>query len=217
MGGKGQGAGRVNNTSLVRLTVSSCGLRTEGAKAILSALTSHPRLIALTIGQSWATEDLGMRFNFIEDGAKESIIIFISQTPTLRLFELGTTSMSSSSLEVIATAVSMSRSLVVFKAASIHNKRHPLTKALVKATLQANVTRLYRLTMEQFDANEKRWLISPKDVRFIDSGYRNRDAGLARRKLTTLKKWWEDGMETVQKVVHANDESIGEEDGFALT
>lgn len=52
-------------------------------------------------------------------------------------------------------------------------------------------------------AEEKRWLVSDKVVRKIDSVYRNRDAGLARRRLLTLVKDWEQGDETLQRVMDA--------------
>ena len=56
----------------------------------------------------------------------------------------------------------------------------------------------------RFNARERRWLISPKDVRLIDSAYRNRETGLARRGQLILKKVWQDGMETVNGVVNAD-------------
>ena len=42
-------------------------------------------------------------------------------------------------------------------------------------------------------------------MRLIDSAYRNRDAGLARRGQLSLKKGWQDGMETVNSVMNADD------------
>ena len=48
------------------------------------------------------------------------------------------------------------------------------------------------MTYEAFEQGEQRWLISPKDVRLIDSSYRNRDMGLARRGEKVLDKWWAD-------------------------
>lgn len=40
----------------------------------------------------------------------------------------------------------------------------------------------------------------PPDVRYIDSVYRNRDAGMARRGLMVLDKWWKDE-EELEKVM----------------
>jgi len=42
--------------------------------------------------------------------------------------------------------------------------------------------------------------MSPPDVRFIDSVYRNRDAGKARRGLMRLDKVWMDGDDTLDMV-----------------
>ena len=77
---------------------------------------------------------------------------------------------------------------------SVYGKVHNNTKASLRTHLERNIRRLYgsSQTIKQFHADERRWLISPKDVRFIDSSYRNRDAGLARRGLLTLRKWWEE-------------------------
>ena len=46
------------------------------------------------------------------------------------------------------------------------------------------------MAMGHGGGGEQRWLISPKDVRLIDSSYRNRDAGLAMRGEMVLKNWW---------------------------
>lgn len=70
-----------------------------------------------------------------------------------------------------------------------------------------NMAKYYHMDAAQFEAEEKRWLISPRDVRLIDSGYRNRDAGLARRGQLILNKVWEDGSETLRKVMQADDDT----------
>ena len=76
----------------------------------------------------------------------------------------------------------------------------------------ANIRRLYGgIDVAHFDAEEKRWLISPKDVRLIDSAYRKSDAGLARRGQLTLKKVWEDGMQIVSGVMSADDSQLAAE------
>ena len=76
-----------------------------------------------------------------------------------------------------------------------------LEKAMRK-WLEANVQRKYGATMTYtgFMEGEKRWLVNDRDVRKIDSVYRNRDAGLARRHLLTLVKTWEDGDDTLKRV-----------------
>lgn len=108
----------------------------------------------------------------------------------------------------LADVVARSETLVVFSAKSLHGKVRPEIKTPVLAQIKGNVKRLYGMNVDEFAAGEKRWLISPKDVRLIDSGYRNRDAGLARRGLLRLKKVWEDDMETVANVMHADDAQL---------
>lgn len=55
-------------------------------------------------------------------------------------------------------------------------------------------------TYTDFEYGPKRFLLSPKDVRLIDSVYRNRDFEMARKGVKPLVKWWEDGGETLEKV-----------------
>jgi hypothetical protein len=54
-------AGLRTNKSLQRLTLASTGMGDRGIIALCDALKHHPMLMALDIGQSFATEDLGAR------------------------------------------------------------------------------------------------------------------------------------------------------------
>ena len=74
--------GLARNTSLLRLTLASCGLKSEGAKLILKALTAHPRLMTLHLGQSFATEDLGRRYSYLEDDVSDSVEALVSNCST---------------------------------------------------------------------------------------------------------------------------------------
>lgn len=66
----------------------------------------------------------------------------------------------------------------------------------------ANVERVYGVDYDEFNKDHKRWLVSDKtDVRKIDSVYRNRDAGEARRGLKKLEKWWDEDDETLKEVM----------------
>ena len=72
---------------------------------------------------------------------------------------------------------------------------------LVRERLHANVkARHGDISYEQFRAEHKRFLISPQDVRLIDSVYRIRDAAAARRGLKKLDKWWKEDDETLLQV-----------------
>ena len=87
----------------------------------------------------------------------------------------------------------------------MYNKVAASVKLPVNERIKENIQQLYRgIDAARFDAGEERWLISPKDVRLIDSAYRNRDTGLARRGQLGLKKVWQDGMETVNDVMNAD-------------
>lgn len=198
--------GLVENTSLVRLCLSSCGLSNKGATALFRALAGHRKLSYLDIGQSFATSDLGSRYNYFEDGQRleDSIINFIERTSELRGLNLGATAFSHETLEKFA-AVVLRSNLLYYEARSAlpasigENKQRQLTFSAIRSRLMYNVRRTYTgfkdRTYSDFEQSELRWLRSPKDVRFIDSVYRNRDMAAARRQEMVLKKLWteEDG------------------------
>lgn len=61
---------------------------------------------------------------------------------------------------------------------------------------------MYDVGYHEFLTDQKRWLTSDKtDVRKIDSVYRTRDVGLARRGLIRLNKKWDEGDETLREVM----------------
>lgn len=197
-----------NNQSLLRLTLASCGLKSQGVKRILQDLQRHPRLMTLHMGQSYATEDLNMRYNYLEDEVVDSVKALLSNCKSLRMLELGTTGMTLSALESISTEVVRSTTLVVFSAKSVHGKVSTRVKLPVKERIENNIRQQYGgIDGARFMAEEKRWLISPKDVRLIGSAYRNRDSGLARRGQLVLKKVWVDDLETVNGVMVADDDA----------
>lgn len=77
------------NASLLRLSITSCGLKSTGAEHIMTALKVHPRLMTLNIGQNYATDDLNARFNWLEDGVVPSVKSLVKESKTLRMLELG--------------------------------------------------------------------------------------------------------------------------------
>ncbi|KAL8920498.1 MAG: hypothetical protein Q9208_006248 [Pyrenodesmia sp. 3 TL-2023] len=180
------------NKSLLRLFVRSCGLKSVGAIAIMDAATSHPVIMTLQLGYNYSTEDLGARYNILDDDCRYSAIRLIKTSKTLQFLDLGVTSMTMSTIVEIADAVCESPSLLLYKLESLSHKIPRPLKRQIRARLTENVKIVYgeETTYEEFEAGEQRWLISPKDVRLIDSGYRNRDMGLARRGDIVLNKWW---------------------------
>ncbi|KAL8830380.1 MAG: hypothetical protein Q9170_005762, partial [Blastenia crenularia] len=193
-----------NNTSLVRLSARSCGMKSAGAIAIMDALALHPTIMTLDLGFNYATEDLGSHYNYFDDDIKDATTRFIQTSETLRVLELGITGMTMPALKNFATTVSNSSNLLVFKVEGVVEKFPRPLKRAIRARLTENVKAVYgnEMTYEDFEKGEKRWLISPKDVRFIDSGYRNRDADKARRGKMILDKWWKNEQE-LDGVVYA--------------
>ena len=206
------------NTSLVRLFIPSCGLKNKGTTILLNALTRHANLASLDIGQSYATTDLGMRYNYLSDepALEQALQRFIIATPQLRLLNLGTCALSHAALSTIAAAaVLCSSSILSYTARTCvlpPNRKdikysndlgeYRRMQDTVRKHLLRNIRSEYgsETTQEDFDREHLRWLKSPKDVRYIDSVYRNRDASLARRKLMVLRKRWDEGDRTLERV-----------------
>ena len=191
--------GLETNSNLRRLSIRSCGLKNTGAIAIMNALSKHQNIMSLDISQSYATEDLGSRYNFFDDEIEAHTIQFIKTSQSLRLLNFGITGMTIPCISALANAIGKSH-ILVFKADSIHDSLRRELRAYIRARLTKNVKATYgpNTSYEYFEHGEQRWLISPADVRFIDSGYRNRDFGLARRGLKELKKHWEDADELLR-------------------
>ena len=117
--------------------------------------------------------------------------------------------MTDRGLAEVLDAVSDSRTLLYFRMSPIGPKWkprgekglhqlqvsvHKLRLASVLLRLTLNVRSAYgaAISYNEFIKTQKRWLVSGStDVRKIDSVYRNRDAGMARRGLKKLDKWWD--------------------------
>ncbi|XEV06317.1 hypothetical protein FSHL1_011604 [Fusarium sambucinum] len=216
---------------LARLLLQSIGVSTKGTIALCKAAAGHPTLEVFDLGQAYATQDLGQAYNYIEDGAVPAIQSLVQTRSHLAYINFGHMPMTPPAVMVISEAVLKSPTLVCFSAHSVlpdpslkpatfkptvdtrfanpaeqTKPQIELNKA-VQDHLVANVKARYGedTSYNQFMEEERRWLVSDKtDVRKIDSVYRNRDAGLARRRLLTLIKNWEEGDETLDRVMRAH-------------
>ncbi|KAF4854469.1 Protein NLRC3 [Colletotrichum siamense] len=217
---------------LTRLSLQSTGLHTAGAIAICNAVASHPRIRFLDVGQAYATLDLGQAWNYIEDAVAPSIIELLSTNQVIEYLNLGHCPITPPVLREIDAAVLKSL-LLYYDAESIlpdttikeprfnpsadrtMPNLHSLgaltkdQKAVEKAVddhLEANVKAKYGsdMTYSRFMDEERRWIVNDKaDVRKIDSVYRNRDAGYARRRLKALVKDWDENDDTLDRVMNA--------------
>ncbi|KAH7054914.1 hypothetical protein BKA57DRAFT_452576 [Linnemannia elongata] len=215
---------------LTRLLLQSVGVSTQGAVALCTALAGHPGIRVLDLGQAYVTHDLGQAYNYVEDEAVPAMSTLLLLTPQLEYFNLGHCAITPPGLITLSAAVVASPSLLHFNAASLVADPTRQTKTFtpsrdihfpdpasparagieadkaVREHLKANVRARYgqEMSYDQFMTEEKRWLVSDRDVRKIDSVYRNRDAGLARRQLMTLVKGWEEGDDTLERVMNAH-------------
>lgn len=204
--------GLSSSQTLERLSLQSCGLSDAPVATLLSALQHNPNLKAIDFGHSFATEDLGMRYNWIT--SISPFVELLQTAPSLQYLNISNAPMMQTSINLLLTAAKTSSNLL-----SLERAARPLLRGdrdfasvragqegvrltkLVREKLHANVFREYGVGYEEFEAEHKRFLMSPRDVRLIDSVYRNREAGQARRGLTTLKKVWAEGDETLRMVV----------------
>jgi Ran GTPase-activating protein (RanGAP) involved in mRNA processing and transport len=201
--------GLASNRTLERLSLQSCGLSDVPTATLLSALRHHRNIRALDFGQSYSTEDLGMRYNWLTDSAP--FVDLVQTSSSLQYLNISYAPMSQESVNVLLQAVSTSPSML-----SLERQARPLLRGdptavragqegvrltkLVRDQLQDNVLKQCGVDYEEFNAEHKRFLTSPPDVRLIDSVYRNRAAGQARRGLAKLDKVWADGDETLRMV-----------------
>ncbi|MCJ1293455.1 hypothetical protein MMC34_005010 [Xylographa carneopallida] len=195
-----------HNRSLVRLCLPSCGLTNASVVPLLQALTRHPTLTYLDLGQSYATTDLGARYNVLSGSSPSSdpllatLTAFIARTPTLHFLNLGTTALAHSALETLSHAVRASSSILAYVARSAlpslksDTLQRRVRERKLREHLWANVRRRWGAifgSYEEWEAEELRWVRSPRDVRLIDSVSRNREAGVARRGGGGWRKGWE--------------------------
>lgn len=211
--------GLAKNTSLQRLSMESVGMSGAGANALFEVLAQHPTIRALNVGTAYQTGDLGGRFNYLVDDAAHSLCELIFTSRSLCYLDLGYTALSAERyIDIMRAVGGSSTDLVYFSArpgstdlSRPANYRKMLEgdisirKSQVFGRLLANVRAAYGhdWTYQRFQREQQRFMMSPPDVRLIDSVYRNRDAGLARRGLKWLEKEWEEGDETLKGVMEA--------------
>ncbi|KAF2645919.1 RNI-like protein [Massarina eburnea CBS 473.64] len=206
--------GLKKNKSLTRLSLSSVGVSDNGVIAICEVLETHPTISMLELGQNFATADLASRYNWITDRTAHALHNLILTSSTLRYVNLDSQPLTHNGLSLILSAVLSSPSLLHYSAKSIHEQskaaaavkagqEHIRLLKAVRGHLAENVKRVYNgMEYDEFMASERRWLVNDKtDVRKIDSVYRNRDAGMARRGLMKLDKWWDEEDETLKTVM----------------
>lgn len=196
--------------TLKRLSIQSCGLK--NVVCLLNAIVEGGVIEMLDLGQAYATEDLGMRYNWLIDDNVPALVNLLTTTSSnLKYLSLSYVPIPQADLNKVLEAATSSPSLVWFDAKPLvkGGKDAVSVKAgqesvrlwnLVRQRLYQNVKEQYGVGYDRFQDEHKRFLVSPKDVRFIDSVYRNRDAGLALRGLKKLEKWWKEGDETLRQV-----------------
>ncbi|KAF2433130.1 RNI-like protein [Tothia fuscella] len=208
------GAGLKSNQSLSRLCLPSVGLTDAGAIHLFAALQDHSRIGVLDIGMAWAITDLGQAYNYLADGAALHLAKLIATSKTLVYVNLDNCAITNNGLSTVLHGVTESSSMLYFHANSIFPQKrdyasvkagqeHARLDKLAKQRIAENRRLKYGKDMsaDEWLATKRRWIVSDEqDVRKIDSVYRNRDMGLARRGLKKLDKWWDEGDGTLAEV-----------------
>jgi hypothetical protein len=211
--------GLAANKGLKRLVCQSIGLTGASAAQLLSAVRDHPELTVLDISHAFATEDLGARYNWLTEEFVDPACELIATAPKLLYVDLGYTQITQHRLNQILEMIERNtehgllyfgaRAAVVSQLAAggrvnaTENLRAAQLKKAVRTRLHENVKLQYGgcLNYDEWFAGVKRFVINPRDVRYIDSVYRNRDAQLARRGLKILQKDWGEDRTLLQRVM----------------
>ena len=114
-------SGLSSNRSLEHLSVQSCGLSNQSATAILSALEHNQNIKAVDMGQSFATEDLGMRYNWLTDSSP--FVRFVQNAPSLQHLNIAQMPMRQEAVNAVLQAVATSTSML-----SLENNARPLLR-----------------------------------------------------------------------------------------
>ena len=127
MGDKGAGKlakGLCHNISLLRLNIASCGIKNDGAKAIFQALAIHPEIMTLDFSQHFVTDDLGARYNYLENDLSLKVALKeLIRALMMRLLNLGVTAMTHQTmLDISENSVAQRSNLVSFTVKSIFPK-----------------------------------------------------------------------------------------------
>ena len=153
------------------------------------------------------------RYNWVTDRSAFAVHNLVASTSTLTYLNLSQCALTNDGLNSILAGITTSRSMLFFIGKTIWPQSKPAAAVaaaqehfrlskLVHENLTKNVNRVYGVTYTEFMENDKRWLVNDRaDVRKIDSVYRNRDAGLARRGLMKLDKLWDEDDETLKEVM----------------
>jgi Ran GTPase-activating protein (RanGAP) involved in mRNA processing and transport len=216
LGSKGAAAlasGLRRNQSLKRLTLASNGISDAGAIHLFAALQDHPNLRVLDVGASFATVDLGQAYNYLTDAITPYLTVLINSVTTLESLDLGFSPMTHAGLNTVLEAAMESSSILVLSAKPVNisgveqskqeRERYLKLQKQFAERQKDNIMARFGdgVSIDEFHKSEKRWIMSDQEsIRKIDSVYRNRDMGLARRGIIRLNKWWEEGDETLAEV-----------------
>ncbi|EAW21039.1 uncharacterized protein NFIA_062000 [Aspergillus fischeri NRRL 181] len=204
-GAKALAKGLQQNKTLQRLCLQSVGLTDEGATALISSLQGHPALETLDISQSYSTQDLNARFNYLSaECTINALCSLVTSSTPLSYLALGPQPFCTTTALPLMAAAQESKTilylslkpLIPSRSTPKDNSRFASASKALRTHTLSNIRAHYgKPTMihEEWEADLKRWCVSDEiSVRKIDSVYRNRAAQKARRGEEVLRKQWAD-------------------------
>lgn len=78
---------------------------------LLRACGTHLSLISISMGQSYATSDLGVKYNVLDDTCADAIVSLIKDAPTLKNLSLDHCAITNSTHNLVIRALLSSKTM----------------------------------------------------------------------------------------------------------
>jgi len=159
---------------LKRLVIGSNRITGNGAKEILGRLKHHPKLMVLDIGLYKSTFDMDELPNDIGDAGVQPIVDFITNNKGVKVFSILHNNISLDGLKRIAEAVQYNHTLLKFYFHQFGVDIDKETENIILNKINENIKNNLGISPNEFALSHLRNLKHSKEIRYIDSIYRNR-------------------------------------------
>jgi Ran GTPase-activating protein (RanGAP) involved in mRNA processing and transport len=155
---------------LKRLNFGSCGLGPSVAEQAYYSFKYHPNLIMLCLGYYKSTIDMGVMVNRIGDRGAEWIGKLITENNTLKTIDLAYNDITDIGMTFLANAVEKNEGLFYLHYAE---HMHPVNKEINRKIL-GKLNKNANKVNQTLSTLHERYIKHSKDIRLIDSIYRNK-------------------------------------------
>lgn len=162
-----------NNTKLRRLAVGSNRLEAEGIKNLCEALVDHPKLIMLFMGMYKSTADMKELGNSMMDEGAKYVAEFIRNNKTVKIMSVLHNNITNDGINELCDAIMTNDTLLFmeyeqYEITIDHTMRKKITNKLNDNCLKRG------MSYTDFVNNKLRFMKHTKNIRYIDSIYRNK-------------------------------------------